>query len=110
MSQCPPGTARDSSSFCRYLSRPAVSQGRLQLLFEPLELLEMLAALTPRRRINLVLYHGVLAPNARWCARVMGDGVLPAATVSPGSPNGDKAAAKPPRHWSWAKLMQRVRD
>jgi hypothetical protein len=34
---------------------------------------------------------------------------LPAATVPPGRPNGDAAAAKPtPRHWSWAKLMQRA--
>ena len=37
------------------------------------------------------------------------DGALPATTVPPGSPNGDGDAAKPtPRHWSWAKLMQRA--
>jgi hypothetical protein len=125
--------ARDRArleQLCRYLLRPAVSQDRLQLLgdgrvllalktawadgtrhllFEPLELLEKLAALTPRPRINLVLYHGVLAPNARWRARVVADGALPAATVPPGSPNGDDATAKPtPRHWSWAKLMHRA--
>jgi len=29
------------------------------------EFLEKLAALTPRPAINLVLYHGVLAPHAR---------------------------------------------
>src|SRR5439155_269859 len=33
--------------------------------------LEKLAALTPRPRINLVLYHGVLAPHARWRGRVV---------------------------------------
>ena len=44
---------------------------RAQLVFEPLELLEKLAALTPRPRINLLLYHGVLAPHARWRARVV---------------------------------------
>ena len=70
----------------RYLLCPAVAQGRLRLLddgrivltlktawadgtrhlvFEPLTLLEKLAALTPRPRISLVPYHGVLAPNAR---------------------------------------------
>ena len=69
------------SAYCRYLLRPAVAQDRLRLLadgrvaltlktawadgtrylvFEPLELLEKLAALTPRPRINLVLYHGVV--------------------------------------------------
>jgi len=30
------------------------------------ELLERVAALVPRPRINLVLYHGVLAPRAAW--------------------------------------------
>jgi hypothetical protein len=69
---------------CRYLLRPAVAQDRLrlladgrvvltlksawtdgtrQLLFEPLTLLGKLAALIPRPRINLVVYHGVLAPH-----------------------------------------------
>src|SRR3989449_4656315 len=77
---------------CRYLLRPAVAQDRLrllddcrivltlktawadgtrQLVFEPLELLEKLAALTPRPRTNLVLYHGVLAPHAGWRSRVV---------------------------------------
>ena len=77
---------------CRYLYRPAVAQDRLRrlddgrivltlktawadgtrhLVFEPLTLLEKLAALTPRPRINLVLYHGVLAPHAGWHARVV---------------------------------------
>jgi hypothetical protein len=73
-------------SLCRYLLRPAISQERLKLTpggdvlvelrstwsdgtthlhFGPLELLEKLAALIPRPRINLLLYHGVLAPHAR---------------------------------------------
>jgi hypothetical protein len=37
--------------------------GTRHLVFEPLELLDKPAALTPRPRINLVLYH-VLAPHA----------------------------------------------
>lgn len=70
---------------CRSLLRPPVAQERLRLLadgrvlvqlkrvwadgtshllFEPLEFLEKLAALTPRPRINLILYHGVLGPHA----------------------------------------------
>src|SRR5207253_2651826 len=80
---------------CRYVLRPPVAQDRLELtgdgrvlvllkgewsdgtthlLFEPVELLEKLAALTPRPRINLVLYHGVLAPHARWRARAVAHG------------------------------------
>jgi hypothetical protein len=35
------------------------------LRFDPLELLERLAGLTPRPRVNLVLYYGVLAPRPR---------------------------------------------
>jgi len=80
----PAGDRARLEQLCRYLLRPAVSQDRLRLLgdgrvlltlkatwadgtghllFEPLELLEKLAALTPRPRINLVLYHGLLGPH-----------------------------------------------
>ena len=34
------------------------SDGTTHLLFDPVELLERLAALTPRPRINLILYYG----------------------------------------------------
>jgi len=39
--------------------------GTTALLFEPVEQLERLAALTPRPRINFVLHHGVLSPHSR---------------------------------------------
>ncbi len=122
---------------CRYLLRPAVAQDRLRLLadgrivltlknawadgtrylvFEPLELLEKLAALTPRPRINLVLYHGVLAPHAGWRARVVAYGVTPVAVPVPASPSAkvsasdDTATTPNPRHWAWADLMRRAFD
>src|SRR5207247_9794338 len=87
---------------CRYVLRPPVAQARLSLtpdglvlvtlktewhdgtthlLFTPVELLEKLAALTPRPRINLVLYHGILAPRARARAHAVAQG---AAAPSPG--------------------------
>ena len=89
---------------CRYLLRPAVAQDRLRLtedgrivlelkrpwqdgtshlVFEPLDLLARLAALTPRPRINLIIYHGVLAPNARVRAAVVAFGVPAAVTPAP---------------------------
>lgn len=93
---CVPATDRARlEQLCRYLLRPPVAQDRLRLtgdgrvrlalktpwadgtshlLFEPLEFLEKLAALIPRSRANLVLYHGVLAPHARWRARVVAFG------------------------------------
>ncbi len=120
---------------CRYLLRPAVAQDRLRLLddgrimlklktawmdgtrhlvFEPLELLEKLAALTPRPRINLVLYHGVLAPHAGWRARVVAYGTppgeAPAVASASANANGDPAAAPVSRHWAWADLMRRAFD
>src|SRR2546428_2836128 len=122
---------------CRYLLRPAVAQDRLRLLddgrivltlktawadgtqhlvFEPLELLERLAAITPRPRINLVLYHGVLAPHARWRARVVAYGATPVSRPVPASPSAkgsasdDTATTPNPRHWAWADLMRRAFD
>ena len=81
-----PADQRDRlERICRYALRPPVAHDRLQLtddgqvrlelrrpwadgtthlLFDPVELLERLAALTPRPRINLILYYGVLAPRA----------------------------------------------
>jgi hypothetical protein len=114
---------------CRYLLRPAVAQDRLrlladgrivltlksawtdgtrQLLFEPLTLLEKLAALIPRPRINLVLYHGVLAPHCGWRARVVAYG-RPLAVASPCS-EAPVASGSAPRHWAWAALMRRAFD
>src|SRR6266566_5050122 len=96
---------------CRYVLRPPVAQERLSLtpdglvlvtlksewhdgtthlLFTPVELLEKLAALTPRPRVNLVLYHGILAPRARARARAVAHGApspgerLPTAAEEPG--------------------------
>jgi hypothetical protein len=89
-----PADQRDRlERLCRYALRPTVAQDRLQLtaegqvvlqlrhpwsdgtthlLFDPLELLERLAVLIPRPRINLILYHGVLGPRAAWRSLVVG--------------------------------------
>jgi len=90
------------------------ADGTRHLVFEPLTLLEKLAALTPRPRINLVLYHGVLAPYAGWRARVVAYGTPPveapvAAPASPGA-HDEPTAAPPSRHWAWANLMRRAFD
>jgi hypothetical protein len=86
---------------------PFSCKGR-QVLFEPLTLLEKLAALIPRPRINLVVYHGVLAPHCGWRARVVAYGAPPA-VPSPGSETTD-ASRSAPRHWAWAALMRRAFD
>lgn len=51
------------------------SDGTTHVLFEPTEFLERLAVITPRPRVNLVLYYGVLAPRADWRAEVVGEGL-----------------------------------
>src|SRR2546422_294451 len=52
-------------------------------VFEPLELLERLAAMTPRPETNLLICHGLLAARARWRARVVAYGrVAPEPTAS----------------------------
>ena len=115
---------------CRYALRPPVGQDRLQLMpdgtavlelrrrwtdgtthlvFDPVELLERLAALTPRPRINLILYHGVLAPRAAWRRAVVpsregAQGPQGCATCA-----GGTDGTPPPRvpNRTWADLMQR---
>jgi hypothetical protein len=77
----------------RYCARPALANDRLtkcddgrnllrlkapwrdgttHLCFEPVELMERLAAQIPRPRVNLVLYAGVLARNAKLRKSVVG--------------------------------------
>jgi hypothetical protein len=67
--------------------------GTSHLLFEALEFLEKLAAITPRPLINLILYHGVLTPHARWRSRIVpGPGVRTLdAGVSPDEARGVSA-------------------
>ena len=80
----------------------------MHLIFEPLEFLAKLAALTHRPEINLLLYHGVLAPNARWRSQVVGYGrVAPEAAVD--DPAETRPDPPPPRRsWTWAALMRRA--
>jgi hypothetical protein len=91
----PAGQRDRLERLCRYALRPTVAQDRLRLtaegqvvlqlrhpwadgtthlLFDPLELLERLAVLIPRPRINLILYHGILGPRAAWRSLVVGFG------------------------------------
>ena len=44
------------------------ADGTTSIVLEPSAFLARLAVLVPRPRINLVLYHGVLAPRAMWRA------------------------------------------
>lgn len=128
---------------CRYLFRPPVGQHRLRrlldgrvalalqrewadgtthLIFEPNELLERLAILVPRPRVNLCLYHGVLAPNSRWRRAVVPSptpDLLVGASRAQAQPLAESAVAAAsgvpaglrrarPKYRAWADLMRRA--
>jgi hypothetical protein len=120
---------------CRYALRPPLSQDRLHvsaegtiwltlrhrwtdgtthLRFEPLELLERLAVLTPRPRVNLILYYGVLAPRASWRAALVpgasSHGVEVSHRESSVEADEDASRVKSSRAgaYQWAELMQRT--
>ena len=89
----------------------ALGQTGPHLLFDPIELLERLAALTPRPRVNLILYHGVLGARAAWRSLVGQYG-----TTDGTRPTGDSATAveepapQEPHaggNYLWADLMRR---
>jgi hypothetical protein len=145
-----PAGARDHlERICRYALRPPVAQDRIRLTvdgdvllelrhrwsdgtthlrFHPLELLERLASLTPRPRINLVLYYGVLGAHASWRRRLPRPGVtVPDAAAgtadarersaepmvaaglegSASTPTGSAPPAGSGSNWLWAQLMRR---
>jgi hypothetical protein len=129
---------------CRYTCRPPVATERLSLLpdgrllyrlkrrwrdgtshviFEPLEVVEKLAALVPPPQFNLVRYHGLLAAASAWRSLIIPD-------LAPSDPPGRdpgthsncpekqpsdsqqlrKKGGCRPRNYSWAELMRRVWD
>ena len=87
------------------------ADGTSHLVFEPLDFLARLAALTPRPRVNLIFYHGVLAPNARQRGAVVSYGAGPA-IESQGVGDAPRARVADPssarRNWTWAQLMARA--
>jgi uncharacterized protein YbaR (Trm112 family) len=142
----PAGERDRLEHLCRYALRPPVAQDRLRLtpegqvllelrhpwsdgtthlVFDPVELLERLAVLIPRPRINLILYHGVLGPRAAWRPLVVGFGNPADATTAaastteasvdrgepgPAEPDpSDSCERRPPRGGArlWADLMRR---
>jgi hypothetical protein len=120
----------------RYGARPAVASERLRmtadgrvaldlrrpyhdgtthLIFEPLAFIERLAALVPRPHKNLVIYSGVLAPNAKLRSKVVAYGAAepskPAEapdaskrSIASGSTTPKSGGA----NYTWADLMRRA--
>jgi hypothetical protein len=118
---------------CRYITRPALSDERIQLnaagqvelklktpwrdgtthlVMSPLEFMQRLAALVPWPWLQLIRFHGVLAPNAK--LRPL---VVPQGPLALEEPTTEAAAAAEcvvqtvqarPQRIGWARLLKRV--
>jgi hypothetical protein len=81
--------------------------GTSHIALQPLELLEKLAALIPRPYIDLIVYYGVLAPNAKWRRGVVDFGwpqrERPSSATTP-------KKVGPSHNRTWAELMRRGLD
>jgi hypothetical protein len=126
---------RRLEQLCRYITRPALSDERVQLnaagqvelklktpwrdgtthlVMSPLEFMQRLAALVPRPRLHLIRFHGVLAPNAKLRALVVPQGPpahaqAPAESAAAAECEVETAQARPHRI-GWARLLKRVFD
>ncbi len=113
----------------RYITRPAIANERLKLnstgdvvlqlkspyqdgtthiVMTPLEFMQRLAALVPRPRLNLIRFHGVLAPNAKLRAEIVPGGPV---NLNQTADDLEEAAhPAPSARMSWARLLKRVFD
>ena len=133
----PAGQRERLERVCRYALRPPVAGDRVRvtgdgqvqlqlrhrwtdgtthLVFDPLEFLGRLAGLVPRPRINLILYHGVLAPRAAWRSDVVrretaqggrDAGWTETATAQAPAAHTRETARRRARGRLWADLMRR---
>ena len=72
----------------------------------PLEFMQRLAALVPRPRLQLIRFHGVLAPNAKLRALVVPQGPEEAAGESAHIDTDSGCAHVRPARISWARLLR----
>ena len=75
--------------------------GTTHLRLDPIELMERLAAQIPKPRINLVLYAGVLAPNAKLRAEVVRHARPAALPDAPATETQTRAERE-----TWSELMR----
>jgi hypothetical protein len=100
-------TATPDGDVAVQLRRPWAN-GTTHLVFEPRAFLSRLALLVPRPRVNLVLYHGVLAPRAAWRREVVPTAASQAIGGAPPDPPAEPPTSGEGRGWRWADLMRRV--
>jgi hypothetical protein len=121
----PAGDKTGLEMLCRYVTRPPLAAGRLtrvsddllsfklktpwsdgttHLLLSPMELIKKISALVPPPRINLIRYHGVLAPHAKHR-----DKIVPALKTNDKEQSSDnESPASYKYRLSFAALLARV--
>jgi hypothetical protein len=93
--------------------------GTTHVIYEPLELMERLAALVHPPRFNITRYYGMFAPAARLRPRLIPEAEGSTPPRHPGCKTGvavpatepgktKKKRACQPRNYQWATLMERV--
>lgn len=134
--RCEASDSKRLEQLCRYITRPALSDERVQcnatgqvelklktpwrdgtthLVMSPLEFMRRRAALVPRPRLHPIRFHGVLAPNAKLRALVVPQGLAQpeeateATTATECEAEAETAQGRPGRI-SWARLLKRVFD
>ena len=128
---CGAGVRQALEQLCRYITRPALANERVQtnaagqvvlklktpwrdgtthLVLSPLEFMQRLAALVPRPRLHLIRFHGVLAPNAKLRALVVPQGPPAQAQVATEAAAAEcevQTVQVRPHHISWARLLSK---
>jgi hypothetical protein len=125
---------RRLEQLCRYITRPALSDERVQLnaagqvelklntpwrdgttqlVMSPLEFMQRVAALVPRPRLHLITFHGVLAPHAMLRALVVPQGLDVQGQATEAAVAGECEADtiqdhSRPHRIGWARLLERV--
>jgi hypothetical protein len=125
--RCGADQRKELERLCRYITRPAIANERLNrnhagdvvlqlksayqdgsthIVMSPLEFMQRLAALVPPQRLHLIRFHGVLAPHAKLRAAI-----VPSPAENATAHSADHAHAhRSPARMSWARLLKRVFD
>jgi len=114
---------------CRYITRPAIAHERLKrnsagdvvlqlkspyqdgtthIVLSPLEFMQRLATLVPRPRLNLIRFHGVLAPNAKLRSAIIPNAQKTEKDTSDAQDDAPHSSASV--RISWTRLLKRVFD
>ena len=133
--RCAANDRQALEQLCRYITRPALANERVQtnaagqlvlklktawrdgtthLVMSQVEFMQRLATLVPKFRLHPIRFHGVLAPLSTTSAKLHAPVVLqereaPAQEAAPAGCEANCAHHRPVR-LSWAKLLKRVFD